>query len=101
MYPAVAKGGLIAEGWADSAGSDEACREVSLKRAQNVAQYVMETLGYQIKAEGKGKSFDPPNDSELNKQQNRRVEIKAAMPITVPEASPTPSKRSARKHKSE
>ena len=76
MYPAAAKGGLVVEGWADSVGSDEACQKVSLERAQNVAGYITDTLGYPAKAIGRGKSFDPPNTSETNKQQNRRVVIK-------------------------
>ena len=95
--PRIARGGLIVEGWADSAGSDEVCREVSLKRAQNVANYIEETLGCQVKAEGMGKSFDPPNDTELNKQQNRRVVILAAAPPAAG-ASPGAAKRE-HKHK--
>lgn len=82
MHPEIARSGLIVEGWADSVGSDEACRKVSLQRAQNVAEYVEATLGLKLKAVGKGKSFDPPNISEENKQQNRRVVIKRA-PATV------------------
>jgi phosphate transport system substrate-binding protein len=76
MYPAAIKNGFVAEGWADSAGSDEACHEVSLKRAQTVATYISQTLGVQVTPVGKGKSFEVPNTSEENKQQNRRVVIK-------------------------
>jgi outer membrane protein OmpA-like peptidoglycan-associated protein len=76
MYPVAAKKGLIAEGWADSAGNDEVCQQVSLKRAQAVANYISQTLGLQVTAVGRGKSFDLPNTSEENKQQNRRVVIK-------------------------
>ena len=78
MYPEIARGGLVAEGWADSIGTDEVCRKVSLQRAQTVAEYITSTLGCKVTAVGKGKSFDPPNTSEENKQQNRRVVIKRA-----------------------
>jgi len=76
MHPEIAKAGLIAEGWADSVGSDEACRKVSLKRAQTVAEFISSSLGIKISATGKGKSFNPPNNNEENKQKNRRVVIK-------------------------
>jgi ABC-type phosphate transport system substrate-binding protein len=79
MYPEIAKGGLVAEGWADSVGSDEACLKLSLKRAQNVADYISKTHRCKVTATGKGKSFDPPNTSEENKQRNRRVTIKRAV----------------------
>ena len=46
MYPSIAKSGLIAEGWADSVGTDEACRQVSLQRAQNVARYIRESSAF-------------------------------------------------------
>jgi outer membrane protein OmpA-like peptidoglycan-associated protein len=85
-YHGVAGGGLIVEGWADSVGSTEACQRVSQQRAENVAKYIAETLGCRVKAIGRGKSFDPPNTSEVNKQQNRRVVIKAAEPA-VPAAT--------------
>ena len=87
MYPQAAQAGLIVEGWADSVGTDEACMTVSLQRAQNVAKYITESLGYPAKAVGKGKSFDPPNTNEANKQQNRRVVIKSAPAAS---GSPTP-----------
>ena len=45
MYPEIARGGLVAEGWADSIGTDEACRKVTLQRAQTVAKYITSTLG--------------------------------------------------------
>jgi outer membrane protein OmpA-like peptidoglycan-associated protein len=76
MYPQIAKAGLVAEGWADSVGTDEACQKVSLKRARSVAEYVSSSLGCQVTAIGRGKSFNPPNDTEENKQKNRRVVIK-------------------------
>jgi outer membrane protein OmpA-like peptidoglycan-associated protein len=82
MYPEIAKGGLVAEGWADSVGSDEACLKLSLKRAQNVADYISKTHRCKVTATGKGKSFDPPNTSEENKQRNRRVAIKRAVAST-------------------
>lgn len=78
MHPEIARGGLVAEGWADSVGSDEACLKVSLERARTVAEYITSSLGCKVTAVGKGKSFDPPNTSEENKQQNRRVVIKRA-----------------------
>ncbi len=89
MHPEIARGGLVAEGWADSIGTDEACRKVSLMRARTVADYITSTLGYKVTAIGKGKSFDPPNTNEENKQQNRRVVIKRA---AVPGKSPLTSK---------
>ena len=92
MYPEVAKSGLIAQGWADSIGKDEACRRVSLKRAEQVASYISETLGYKVKAIGMGKSLDPPNDSELNKQQNRRVVLKATAITTGSQTAAGPAK---------
>jgi outer membrane protein OmpA-like peptidoglycan-associated protein len=84
IYPSLVRGGLIAEGWADSIGSDEACREVSLQRAKNVAGYIRDSLGIEVVPVGKGKSFDPPNVDEASKQQNRRVVIKLA--LTPPDA---------------
>jgi phosphate transport system substrate-binding protein len=76
MYPVATKSGLIAEGYSDSVGSDEACQELSLRRAQTVASYISETLGVPVTPIGKGKSSQLPNTSEENKQQNRRVVIK-------------------------
>jgi outer membrane protein OmpA-like peptidoglycan-associated protein len=84
MYPDIARAGLVAEGWADSIGTDEACRKVSLLRAQSVAEYISSTLGCKVTSAGKGKSFDPPNTSEENKQRNRRVVIKRAPVISKP-----------------
>jgi len=49
-----------------------------LRRAQTVANYIAQTLGVHVTAIGKGKSFELPNTSEENKQQNRRVVIKLA-----------------------
>ena len=86
VYPGVARRGLIAEGWADSDGSDEACQKVSLQRAQKVADYLTDKLGQPIKAVGKGKSYDPPNTSEENKQLNRRVVVKVA-PEVLPQVA--------------
>ncbi|MGB8170661.1 MAG: phosphate ABC transporter substrate-binding/OmpA family protein [Chthoniobacteraceae bacterium] len=77
MYPSIVSAGLIAEGWADSVGTDEACQKISLERAENVATYITRTLRCNVTPVGKGKSFDPPNTSEENKQQNRRVVIKS------------------------
>ena len=76
MHPQIAKAGLVAEGWADSLGTDEACQKVSLERARSVAAYITSSLGCQVAAIGRGKSFIPPNDTEENKQKNRRVVIK-------------------------
>lgn len=76
MYPDIARSGLVAEGWADSVGSDEACLKVSLERARTAADYIQSSLGVKVTTVGKGKSFDPPNNSEENKQRNRRVVIK-------------------------
>jgi outer membrane protein OmpA-like peptidoglycan-associated protein len=76
MYPDAARTGLIAEGWSDSVGSDDVCMQLSLKRAQTVANYISQTLGVPVTAIGKGKSSELPNTSEVNKQQNRRVVIK-------------------------
>src|SRR5262249_12116737 len=98
VYPQVAQAGLIVEGWADSVGTEEACQKVSLQRAQNVAKYITETLGYMCSAVGKGKSFDPPNSNEENKQQNRRVVIKSA-PGVVSGPTPSPDATPAAKKK--
>lgn len=76
IYPDAAKAGLIAEGWSDSVGSDDVCMQLSLKRAQTVANYISQTLGVPVTAIGKGKSSELPNTSEVNKHQNRRVVIK-------------------------
>lgn len=84
MYPEIARGGLVAEGWADSVGSDEACQKVSLRRAETAAEYISSSLGVKVTPVGRGKSFDPPNTSEENKQQNRRVVIKRATPTAIP-----------------
>jgi phosphate transport system substrate-binding protein len=97
VYPDIATAGLIAEGWSDSIGKDDACLKVSLKRAESVARYIEETLGCKVKAVGMGKSVDPPNNNELNKQQNRRVVIKAA--ATVPAAAVAPKRAAAAKVK--
>lgn len=86
MYPAAAKAGLVAEGWADSVGSDEACVAVSKKRAEQVAGFISETHGLTVRAIGRGKSFDPPNSTEENKQLNRRVAIKLAAAPAVTSA---------------
>ncbi len=84
MNPEIARTGLIAEGWADSVGTDEACLKVSLRRARIVAEFIQSSLGCKVSPVGKGKSFDPPNTSEENKQQNRRVVIKRAPAATPP-----------------
>ncbi len=84
MYPDIARSGLVAEGWADSVGSDEVCRKVSLERARTAAEYINSSLGIKVTPVGKGKSFDPPNTSEENKQRNRRVVIKRAAPAVTP-----------------
>ena len=102
MYPYLVKAGLVAEGWADSIGSEEACREISLQRAKNVASYIHDSLGVEVAAIGKGKSFDPPNIDEASKQQNRRVVIKIA--ITSPDnltkaADATATPKPQAKHK--
>ena len=66
---------------------------MSLKRAQQVAAYISETLGYKVKAVGMGKSLEPPNNNELNKQQNRRVVIKTAAITSSGEAAAIPAKQ--------
>lgn len=76
MHPGISQSGLVAEGWADSVGSDEACRKVSLKRAEAVAEYIESITDCKVTPVGRGKSFDPPNTSEENKQKNRRVVVK-------------------------
>ncbi|MGL5018028.1 MAG: OmpA family protein, partial [Luteolibacter sp.] len=84
MYPDIARSGLVAEGWADSVGSDEACLKVSLERARTAADYITSSLGVKVTTVGKGKSFDPPNNSEENKQRNRRVVIKRNPAAVIP-----------------
>ena len=78
MYPSVLKAGLIAEGWSDAMGTDEACQKVALHRAQIVADYVTATLGCKVAAVGLGKASDLPNSNEENKQLNRRVVLRLA-----------------------
>jgi phosphate transport system substrate-binding protein len=80
IYPDAAKNGFIAEGWTDSVGSDDQCMALSLRRAQTVANYISDKLGVTVTPVAKGKSFDFPNTSELNKQQNRRVVLKIRQP---------------------
>ncbi len=86
IFPAVARRGFIAEGWADSDGTEEACQKVSLQRADGVARYITESLGQRVTPIGRGKSFDPPNTDEDNKQLNRRVVVKLA-PVLEPVAT--------------
>lgn len=100
VFPDAARRGLIAEGWADSDGTDEACQKVSLQRAQKVAQYITENLGQRVTAIGRGKSFDPPNTDEDNKQLNRRVVVKLApAPVTPVAAGNSPVKKTTTKSK--
>jgi ABC-type phosphate transport system substrate-binding protein len=94
IYPAAARRGFIAEGWADSDGTDEACQKVSLQRAEGVARYITESLGQRVTAVGRGKSFDPPNTDEDNKQLNRRVVVKLT-PVLPPVAAETASTKTS------
>jgi len=51
-----------------------------------------------VKSVGKGKSYDPPNTSEENKQLNRRVVVKVAPEILpqVAACDKMPAKRKVR-----
>jgi len=79
IFPSAAKSGFIADGWSDSIGSDDVCQKVSLARAESVARYLDARLGCNATPAGRGKSFNPPNTSEENKQQNRRVDLRIAV----------------------
>ena len=75
-------------------------RKVSLERAQNVAHYITDRLGCNVTAMGRGKSYDPPNTTEENKQQNRRVDLKiGALELPAAVAELVPAKTSKRKPK--
>jgi outer membrane protein OmpA-like peptidoglycan-associated protein len=76
MYRVDTRGGLLAEGWADSNGTEEEGLEISRQRAEAVAREIHSALGVSTTAAGKGRSAFPPDSSEENKQVNRRVVIK-------------------------
>ena len=92
LYPASARAGFTVEGWSDSIGTDATCLEISARRAQVVASQLRSSLGISVTPMGRGKSFFPPNTSEENKQINRRVVIRLAVP-----AAKEPVKGVARK----
>lgn len=67
-------------GHTDDVGTDENNQELSEKRAQSVRQYLIDHCGCQadnLIAVGYGKTRPVvPNDSEKNRRQNRRVEMR-------------------------
>ncbi|QIZ69692.1 OmpA family protein [Oxynema aestuarii] len=65
-------------GHTDNTGDARANQELSAQRARAVAQYLTETLGdrYQWQSVGYGETRPlADNDSDLNRQRNRRIEI--------------------------
>ncbi len=69
---------LRVEGHTDDVGSDEFNQDLSLRRAQSVRSYLIQSglPAKMIAAEGFGESQPlVPNDSPENRQKNRRVEI--------------------------
>lgn len=79
LYPQTVPNGFLAEGWNDDLASDEESIAITARRAQVVADLISSRLSRPVKAEGKGKSTYPPNNSEENKHLNRRVVLKAAV----------------------
>jgi len=71
---------LVVEGHTDSDGDERDNQVLSEKRAQYIAQYLMTSGEFEagrIIAKGYGESRPlVPNDTEINKRQNRRVEFK-------------------------
>lgn len=66
-------------GHTDNIGKEEANIRLSFKRAQNVANYLLQTgiSADRLVVEGRG-AFNPvvPNSSSVNQAKNRRVEIR-------------------------
>ncbi len=74
---------LIVEGHTDNVGSEGYNLELSKKRANSVAKYLVRKgiPKTKIKTVGYGESKPRyPNDTELNRAKNRRVEIKVIKP---------------------
>jgi outer membrane protein OmpA-like peptidoglycan-associated protein len=71
-------GTIIVEGHTDNVGSPQSNKTLSEKRAQEVANYLKSKLpdSYLYKVKGFGETQPvAPNDTDENKQKNRRVEI--------------------------
>ncbi len=76
LYPRTSAGGLVAEGWTDDLANDPDSLAVSTERAQSISALITASLDVPVTAIGKGKSVNPPNNSEENKHMNRRVVLK-------------------------
>lgn len=74
----IPEGTIIVEGHTDNVGSPQSNLILSKNRAQEVAGYLKENLSntykYTIKGLGESQPM-APNDTDENKQKNRRVEI--------------------------
>ena len=74
---------LEIEGHTDSDGPDEANLSLSIARANSIRDYIITNGGFddeKITASGYGETRPiVPNDSEENKEKNRRVEFKLTM----------------------
>jgi outer membrane protein OmpA-like peptidoglycan-associated protein len=70
---------ITLEGHTDSSGTDEHNRELSMQRAQTAKDYLEHNFGIpaaRLSATGMGKDNPiAPNDTESNRQQNRRVDF--------------------------
>ncbi len=81
----VDKATIVIEGHTDSDGNDEYNFELSKKRCETVAEKLKARFGsianydYEIRPKGESKPR-VPNDSQENKQMNRRVEITVLPP---------------------
>lgn len=74
----IPEGTIIVEGHTDNVGSPQSNLKLSENRAQQVAAYLKENLSasYKYAIKGLGESQPvAPNDTDENKQRNRRVEI--------------------------
>lgn len=71
---------LVVEGHTDSDGRDESNMRLSTERAESIRDYIANRGGFEegrVSAKGYGETRPlVPNDTEKNKQTNRRVEFK-------------------------
>lgn len=71
---------VIIEGHTDSKGTDQYNNDLSLRRAKQVKNWLVEKYGFQaaqFKPLGRGEKFPvAPNNTDANRQLNRRVEFK-------------------------
>lgn len=76
---------LVVEGHTDSDGNSQYNKELSLRRAKKIAEYISLNGAFdegRVTAEGYGASKPiVPNDTEENKRKNRRVEFKLILDL--------------------